>query len=183
MLDKIPFKVSARTARLIGRENVATAKGAIIELVKNGYDADSPFSIVLIDNRYGVYHNRLDKELYEKYLSLGIEESLLTSIYQLNEDAYYERPDVDIEKIGVLKKHLQSYSSLYIIDAGEGMTDSIIRNCWMTIGTDNKSTHFTTHGGRVKAGAKGIGRFALDKLGERCEMFTFFDPTVHEEQK
>lgn len=82
MLDKIPFKVSARTARLIGRENVATAKGAIIELVKNGYDADSPFSIVLIDNRYGVYHNRLDKELYEKYLSLGIEESLLTSIYQ-----------------------------------------------------------------------------------------------------
>lgn len=26
MLDKIPFKVSARTARLIGRENVATAK-------------------------------------------------------------------------------------------------------------------------------------------------------------
>ena len=103
MLDKIPFKVSARTARLIGRENVATAKGAIIELVKNGYDADSPFSIVLIDNRYGVYHNRLDKELYEKYLSLGIEESLLTSIYQLNEDAYYERPDVDIEKIGVLR--------------------------------------------------------------------------------
>lgn len=182
MLDKIPFKVSARTARLIGRENVATAKGAIIELVKNGYDADSPFSIVLIDNRYGVYHNRLDKELYEKYLSLGIEESLLTSIYQLNEDAYYERPDVDIEKIGVLKKHLQSYSSLYIIDAGEGMTDSIIRNCWMTIGTDNKSTHFTTHGGRVKAGAKGIGRFALDKLGERCEMFTFFDPTVHEDK-
>lgn len=182
MLDKIPFKVSARTARLIGRENVATAKGAIIELVKNGYDADSPFSIVLIDNRYGVYHNRLDKELYEKYLSLGIEESLLTSIYQLNEDAYYERPDVDIEKIGVLKKHLQSYSSLYIIDAGERMTDSIIRNCWMTIGTDNKSTHFTTHGGRVKAGAKGIGRFALDKLGERCEMFTFFDPTVHEDK-
>ena len=38
---KIPFKVSARTARLIGRENIATSKGAIIELVKNGYDADS----------------------------------------------------------------------------------------------------------------------------------------------
>lgn len=49
----------------------------------------------------------------------------------------------------------------------------------MTIGTDNKSSNFITHGGRVKAGAKGIGRFALDKLGERCEMFTFFDPTVH----
>ena len=59
MSIRIPFKVSARTARLIGRENVATSKGAIIELVKNCYDADSRFGIVLIDNRYGVYHNRL----------------------------------------------------------------------------------------------------------------------------
>ena len=40
MANRIPFKVSARTARLIGRENVATSKGAIIELVKNGYDAE-----------------------------------------------------------------------------------------------------------------------------------------------
>ena len=33
-MPKIPFKVSARTARLIGRENIASSKGAIIELVK-----------------------------------------------------------------------------------------------------------------------------------------------------
>ena len=45
---KIPFKVSARTARLIGRENIASSKGAIIELVKNGYDADSKISIVYL---------------------------------------------------------------------------------------------------------------------------------------
>jgi len=45
-MAKIPFKVSARTARLIGRENIASLKGAIIELVKNAYDADSPFCIV-----------------------------------------------------------------------------------------------------------------------------------------
>ncbi|MCD8544902.1 MAG: ATP-binding protein [Sulfurospirillum cavolei] len=45
-MAKIPFKVSARTARLIGRENIASSKGAIIELVKNSYDADSPFCII-----------------------------------------------------------------------------------------------------------------------------------------
>ena len=49
MLTRIPFKVSARTARLIGRENVATSKGAIIELVKNGYDADSRSSSGIIE--------------------------------------------------------------------------------------------------------------------------------------
>lgn len=179
MPKRIPFKVSARTARLIGRENVATSKGAIIELVKNGYDADSRFCIILIDNRYGVYHNQLSKDDYNHLLVLGIEESLLASIYQEKEGNYYEKTDVDIEQIGRVKKQLQKNSTLYIIDAGEGMTGNIIQNYWMTIGTDNKSNNYVTHGGRVKAGAKGIGRFALDKLGERCEMYTFFDPKVH----
>ena len=48
-MAQIPFSVSARTARLIGRENVANAEGALIELVKNCYDADSKISIILID--------------------------------------------------------------------------------------------------------------------------------------
>ena len=52
---RVPFKVSARTARLIGRENVATSKGAVIELVKNGYDADSRYSIIYIDNINSVF--------------------------------------------------------------------------------------------------------------------------------
>jgi hypothetical protein len=50
-MRKVPFTVSARTARLIGRENVANAEGALIELVKNCYDADSTYSIVLIDKK------------------------------------------------------------------------------------------------------------------------------------
>lgn len=119
-MAKIPFKVSARTARLIGRENIASSKGAIIELVKNAYDADSPFCIV-----------------------------------------YF------------------STNNLYIIDAGEGMTQDIIANHWMTIGTNNKETDYFTKSGRVKAGAKGIGRFALDKLGSKCQMFTKFNSKVH----
>jgi len=119
---KIPFKVSARTARLIGRENISSSKGAIIELVKNGYDADSPLSLI--------YFN-------------------------------------------------QEKNCLYIIDAGEGMTQKIIEDYWMTIGTDNKANNYFTKTGRVKAGAKGIGRFALDKLGDRCEMITKFDSKKH----
>lgn len=179
MSKRIPFKVSARTARLIGRENVATAKGAIIELIKNGYDADSPFSIVLVDNRYGVYHNCLSKDDYKHLISLGINPDLLDSVYYWKDEMFYERSNLDLNQIGLLKKELQKNTILYIIDAGEGMTGEIIRNYWMTIGTDNKSNNFVTHGGRVKAGAKGIGRFALDKLGENCDMFTFFNPKIH----
>lgn len=121
-MAKIPFKVSARTARLIGRENIASSKGAIIELVKNAYDADSSICIV-----------------------------------------YF------------------SVNSLFIIDAGEGMTQSTILNHWMTIGTNNKEDDYFTKTGRVKAGAKGIGRFALDKLGTNCEMITKFNENTNED--
>lgn len=50
-MTKIPFNVSARTARLIGRENVSNANGAIIELVKNCYDADATSCLVLFDKK------------------------------------------------------------------------------------------------------------------------------------
>ena len=181
MSIRIPFKVSARTARLIGRENVATSKGAIIELVKNCYDADSRFCIVLIDNRYGVYHEKISISDYEHLVLTGISQELLNSIYEEKEDGYYEKVDVNISLIGRLKEQLKKNSTLYIVDEGEGMTEEVIKNYWMTIGTDNKSTNYLTHGGRVKAGAKGIGRFALDKLGEYCEMYSFYNPKVHKD--
>ena len=47
---EIPFNVSARTARLIGRENVSNAEGAIIELVKNCYDADASEAQIIFHN-------------------------------------------------------------------------------------------------------------------------------------
>ena len=115
-MAQIPFSVSARTARLIGRENVANAEGALIELVKNCYDADSKISIILID---------------------------------------------------------KIKNQIIIIDSGCGMTDKVITEQWMTIGTDDKLNNAITQSGRIKSGAKGIGRFALDRLGESCTMITF----------
>lgn len=113
-ITQIPFTVSARTARLIGQENFANAEGAIIELVKNSYDADASVCIIIID------------------------------------------PVND---------------SIRILDNGDGMTEKIIRNQWMTIGTDDKKVNFKTKS-RIKTGAKGIGRFALDRLGKSSVMLT-----------
>lgn len=113
-ITQIPFTVSARTARLIGQENFANAEGAIIELVKNSYDADASVCVIIVD------------------------------------------PVND---------------SIRILDNGDGMTEQIIRNQWMTIGTDDKKINFKTKS-RVKTGAKGIGRFALDRLGKSSIMVT-----------
>lgn len=145
-MAQIPFTVSARTARLIGRENIASSKGAIVELVKNCYDADSSIAII--------YFKRIIDTIIEKEI-------------------------VDGKEVKSEKK--VDNSELFIIDAGEGMTGQIIKKYWMTIGTNNKESDFFTKSGRVKAGAKGIGRFALDKLGDKCEMITKFNPEIHKD--
>lgn len=63
-MAKIPFNVDAYTARLIGRENVSKLGGAILELIKNTYDADakvcvlyyedSTKSLYIADNGHGM---------------------------------------------------------------------------------------------------------------------------------
>lgn len=115
---KIPFTASARTAMLIGTESFSNPEGAIIELVKNTYDADSPCCYILFDGNDG----------------------------QITE--------------------------IYIIDYGSGMDISTIQDCWMQIGTDDKQRNVETGNGRIKSGAKGIGRFALNRLGSMAKMYT-----------
>src|SRR5690606_19823893 len=182
--DIIPFKVSARTARLIGRENVASSKGAIIELVKNAYDADSKVCIVYFDNKYSSFLNEFDENHYNGLIDLRIAKETIDEIYVKNDEGdFILNTKVDEDKKKLLeekqrsfKNQISKHSSLYIVDFGEGMTQNIIREHWMTIGTDNKANNIFTKQGRVKSGAKGIGRFALDKLGSRCEMTTIFNP-------
>jgi len=178
--NRIPFKVSARTARLIGRENIATSKGAIIELVKNGYDADSKISIVYFDNVYSTLKTEITYAHFNELIKKGISKELILNLYEENEDTYRLKEILDDSLKSQFRKLISKFSALYIIDTGEGMTQNIIREHWMTIGTDNKTTDIFTKTGRVKAGAKGIGRFALDKLGSNCEMVTIFNPKYHD---
>ncbi|ELC8435515.1 sensor histidine kinase [Clostridium perfringens] len=48
-MARIPYNVDAYTAKLIGRENLAKIDSAIIELVKNTYDADADVCILYLD--------------------------------------------------------------------------------------------------------------------------------------
>ena len=111
----IQFNVDAYTARLIGRENVSKLEGAVLEIVKNAYDADAKVFCM-----------------------------------------YYS----------------EAQHCIYILDNGTGMKESVLREHWMTIGNSSKKTSFRTTGNRIQTGAKGIGRFALDRISDRCEMLT-----------
>lgn len=65
-----------------------------------------------------------------------------------------------------------STKTLYLADNGCGMTSEIIRQHWMTIGNSSKKRKYLSGKGRIQTGAKGIGRFALDRIGDRCTMYT-----------
>lgn len=143
---KVPFKVSARTAKLIGLENFSTEEGAIIELVKNTYDADSKNCLIVFDLR--------DKTLVDEDGNIIL--------------------DGDGNELKIRDK---ANSKIIIADNGEGMTGEIISNQWMTIGTADKLYKHTTFEGRVKTGAKGIGRFALNRLGLFTNMLSLSKET------
>lgn len=52
------------------------------------------------------------------------------------------------------------------------MTEEVILKHWMTIGSSSKKVQYKTQKGRIQTGAKGIGRFALDRIADRCELLT-----------
>lgn len=167
---KIPFRVSARAARLIGRENVATSQGAVTELVKNTYDADASACAILFVRRHGQPPKTLsDSEFTEL-------EAIFPDIgrcYEAAEDGIsILSAEISTTDQSNLEAALDHVLDLWIVDNGSGMSAAIIENHWMVIGTDAKEMNGLSAGGRVVTGAKGIGRFALDRLGQECELFS-----------
>ncbi|MBT0456306.1 ATP-binding protein [Morganella morganii] len=180
-MDALQFNVSARAANLIGRENIANSEGAIIELVKNSYDADSDFSIILIDNKFTTLPEIILLDDYNSIKKICSQEffKVIENLYKYSDAGYIykgEKPLYDNSMKEVEQRfisELKPLSALYIIDNGSGMSAETIRENWMTIGTANKKNiAITSDKKRVKSGAKGIGRFALDKLGKKCDLIS-----------
>ena len=189
-MAKIQFKISAKAARLIGRENITGVDGAIIELVKNAYDADADCVFLQYNIKYPYLAQSFDyqtitsdlspeemktfKQLYkdsgdsfykltkEKYIS----ESIDTSVSDEELSEKYNQLEQSVQRILFLR------NEIVLIDNGCGMNKEVVENSWMKIGTSNKETNYVSEKGRIKTGAKGIGRFALDKLSAQSTMFT-----------
>ena len=118
-MKKLKFKTNSRHISQLGRELVTDFVTALVELIKNSYDADA----------YGV-------------------------------------------KI-ILDKPNTPNSRIILVDTGSGMTRQDFEEKWMVIGTNNKVTEPYTLKGRKKAGKKGIGRFSVERLAEKVNIYSF----------
>ncbi len=121
-MDKhLNWKFDISTFRLLGRELITDRITALVELVKNSYDANAT----------------------EVYIELVNTSSL-------------ER------------------GRIIISDNGIGMSSSDIENKWMVIGTSSKRDKKVSEDPfrRKYVGEKGVGRFAIDKLGGKCQVLS-----------
>lgn len=168
-MAKIPFEVSARAARLIGRENVSSVEGAITELVKNTYDADATSCIILLLPAFDGIPERIPCDVLIQ-MNEYFQDSL-KNFYEKYNGSYIVKALNEEQRVKLINV-LGEIVDMWIIDNGHGMSSEKIRRYWMVIGTDNKESSSKSPNERVVNGAKGIGRFALDRLGNKCDLYS-----------
>ena len=125
---QLKFRPYARLLTMLGEQLIKDERVALVELIKNAYDADADWVKVSFE---------------------GFSDSWKAS-----------------EK-----------SRIVIEDNGTGMTEGIIRDAWMNPASFSKKNlqgnkRITPVKGRVIQGEKGIGRFAMLKLGTSVTMIT-----------
>lgn len=177
-MSKIEFSVGAKAARLIGRENIADVDGALMELIKNAYDADAecvlvrfsvPFPEIPQKTTLSYLNENMSVEDMEKVIEIYDDDGNGNLERKIDDEALSENDKVSIETL------FAKYNKIIIADNGQGMNYETITSSWMYIGTSDKETNYISQKGRIKTGAKGIGRFALDKLSKKSQMITKAD--------
>ncbi|MCX6582547.1 MAG: ATP-binding protein [Candidatus Aminicenantes bacterium] len=127
-MNQLSFRTNVQLKNIIGRDLINNDNIAVLELVKNSYDAGSKKVEVIFKNL---------KE---------------------NDDAGNA-------------SYSDKSSKIVIIDDGIGMDEEDIKEKWLNIAYSDKK-HEKVKDGRVLAGAKGVGRFSCDRLGQYLDLYT-----------
>lgn len=97
----------------------------------------------------------------------------VTALFELVKNCY----DANAQQVNVIFENVGAGGNLSVIrveDDGHGMSFEDIRDKWMVIGTSSKRDHPFSPAPyhRKCVGEKGIGRFAVDKLGDKVSIIT-----------
>ena len=124
------------------------------------------------NNNPSILHFKFDVSTF-RLLGRELITDRITALFELVKNCY----DANAEKVDITFESLNPLSDksrIIIKDDGLGMTFEDIRDKWMVIGTSSKRRKKTSPEpyNRVVAGKKGVGRFAVDKLGGKLVMRT-----------
>lgn len=126
-VEHLSIRPYARLLTMLGEQLIQNDRVALVELLKNSYDADATLAKVVFTN---------------------FDESL----------------------------RVQPSSALVLVDNGDGMDETVVRDHWLNPATpvkaQRKATSPKTPKKRTIQGEKGIGRFAMFKLGSVATIVT-----------
>lgn len=139
-------------------------------MIKNSYDADADGVFVLFSIPFPSVPKEISFELANTVFGDSI--SSLFKYYSSEGKFLVKKEKLSTENEEELAKMLFEQNKIIIMDNGHGMDEEILRTSWMNIGTNDKEEKRISPKGRIKTGAKGIGRFALDKLSTKTVVYT-----------
>ena len=123
-------------------------------------------------NNPSILHFKFDVSTF-RLLGRELITDRITALFELVKNCYdanADNVDITFEQLNPLSDK----SKIIIEDDGLGMTFKDLQDKWMVIGTSSKRRKRTSPPpyNRVVAGKKGVGRFAVDKLGGKLILKT-----------
>lgn len=160
LAEEPQLRVGAHVLTQLGRELVTDPEQALLELVKNAYDADSPRCEIVIDTEE----------------SGELEQSgPLSKFSSFHDDA--EAVSVSLENIDkdTSIRRLRYQGSIVVRDKGIGLSPKAVEESWLVVSNSIKrvaqgSPKPETKKGRTPLGDKGLGRLGTMRLGDILQL-------------
>ena len=118
-MKKVPFKVSVRDPRFIGREIVATSQGAATELVNDAFDADAGACATFLLRRYTGVPKSLS---LQDFVSLSAALKEVQKYCSDNNGTLEIVEGLDDDDTVSLTKGLDELIDLWVVDNGNVMS-------------------------------------------------------------
>jgi signal transduction histidine kinase len=166
MEETAQLRVGSHVLIQLGRELVTDVEQAILECVKNSYDADSPGCRIEIDTREQgtLYEHGTAGRLARFTAPAENVDVLVTPSEGADEPAGGDDPTA------LVTRQLDYIGRITIEDTGDGMDPDQLRSSWLVISKSRKRTadgpKAKTPRGRTPLGDKGLGRLGTMKLGD-----------------
>lgn len=170
-----PFRIAARAMRQLGAELITSDEMALYELIKNGFDAQSPRTVVAISApadaaAVALVREQLTTKIITVKIALERLEKTLSADLTIEQRSealrQFNEHDLSIDSLSnYLGEFLKISFWIEVSDSGIGMSAEDLRDKFMMVGTPNKWIEKSSSK-RTILGEKGIGRLSMMKLGE-----------------